>query len=394
MIIDPVFKVSESGISAPSYSEILEYFQSKAREIFGQDVDLDADTQDGQLIAIFASAISDVNAQAIATYNQFSPATAVGVGLDRAVKTNGIHRKVATNSQVDLRIVGQAGTIIKNGVAIDKNDNRWLMPDVVVIPIDGEITVRATAKEAGSISAEPNTVVKIGNPTLGWQSVNNLTSATVGFPVETDAQLRQQQLRSTALPSISLWEGIVGSLLNLDGVTRVSGIRNDEDTVTPEGVPGHSIAMIVDGGDVEKIGETIFKRKGEGTGTYGDVKTTYVDTYGFPNFVRFSRPVIVDIAVTLKIRPLPTYLSDVANEIKIRITEYINSLKIGDSVNISNVLASAIKECSMGVDTRFEVEGILMGKHGNEQTVASIPVQWNEAAHCDQNNVTVEVLSL
>ena len=391
MISNPVFTVSENGIQAPSYAEILEYFQSQAREIFGQDVDIDADTQDGQLIAIFALALSDVNAQAIATYNQFNPNTAVGVGLDSAVKTNGISRHTATNSTVDLVLIGQAGTVITNGVATDDNENRWLLPDQVIIPVSGEITVTATAEEVGAIEASPNTITQIGTPTLGWQSVNNPTAATVGVAVETDVELRQRQSRSTELPSVSLWEGIIASLLNLEGVTRVSGVKNDEDTTSDEGVPGHTIAMIVDGGDVDEIGKTIFLKKGEGVGTFGTTQTTYIDAYGFPNVIKFSRPTIVNAYVTLTITPSSTYISTVADEIKQRIADYINSLAIGESVNIARVLSSAVKDCTTGVDDRFDVTAIVMGEASGSQTASSIPIEWNEAATCDVENITVNL---
>ena len=389
MISDPVFSVTENGIKAPSYSEILEYFQTQAKNIFGQDVNVDADTQDGQLIAIFAQAVSDVNAQAIATYNQFNPNTAVGVGLDSAVKTNGITRQNATNSTVDLVLIGQAGTVITNGYATDDNGNNWMLPEQVVIPVSGEITVTATAEEVGDIEALQNTVTQIGTPTLGWQSVNNLSPAVVGVAVETDSELRARQERSTELPSVSLWEGIIASLLNLEGVVRVSGIKNDEDEATSEGVPGHTIAMIVDGGEVDEIGKTIFIKKGEGVGTYGSVQTTYVDSYGFPNLIKFSRPTIVNVYVTLTITPSSTYLSTVADEIKSRIAEYVNSLGIGEDVNIARVLSSAVKDCDTGVDDRFDVSSIVMGEASGSQTAASIPIEWNEAAFCDVSNITV-----
>lgn len=391
MIESPVFNVTENGIQAPSYAEILEYFQEKAKSIFGQDVNLDADTQDGQLLAIFAMAISDVNAQAIAAYNQFNPNTAVGVGLDSAVKTNGIERQTATNSTVDLVLIGQAGTVINNGVATDDSSNNWLLPSQVVIPVSGEITVTATAEDVGAIEAPPNTITQIGTPTRGWQSVNNPTQAVVGVAVETDSQLRDRQAKSTELPSVSLWEGIIASLLNLDGVTRVSGVKNDEDAPSPEGVPGHTIAMIVDGGEVDEIGKTIFLKKGEGVGTYGTTETTYIDTYGFPNVIKFSRPTIVNVYVTLTITPSSTYLSTAADEIKARIADYINSLAIGEDVNIARVLASAVKDCETGMDDRFEVSAIVMGESSGGQTASSVPIEWNEAASCDLENVTVNL---
>ena len=389
-ISDPVFRVTSDGITAPSYDEILDYFQTQARSIFGSDSNLDADTQDGQLIAIFSAALHDVNSQAIATYNAFGPKTAIGPALDNAVALNGLKRQQATASQVDLRLIGQAGTIITNGAALDTFENRWLLPDEVIIPVSGEITVTATAEEAGAIEAVPGSINRIATPTLGWQSVTNPSAATVGVAVETDTVLRERQARSTALPSISLWEGIISSLLNIPGVVRVSGVKNDTNIPDDNGIPGHTIAMIVDGGQVAEIGETIFLKKAEGTGTYGDVETTYMDSYGFPNKVRFSRPTIVEISATLTISPAADYITTVADEIKTRIAEYINGLAIGESVNAARVLTAAIMQCP-GIDDRFPVTALTLGKNSGPQTAASIPIQWNEAASCDIADISIEV---
>lgn len=392
MITDPVFKVTENGISAPSYEEILSYFRGKAQDIFGTDINLDADTQDGQLVTIFAAALSDVNAQALAVCAAFNPQTASGVGLDGAVKTNGISRQVATASQTDLTLVGQAGTVIENGIAVDTAENRWVLPELVTIPLSGEVTVTAHAEEFGDLTAAAGAINRIGTPTRGWQTVTNKLAAIPGKPVETDTELRARQARSTALPSVSLWEGIIGNLLSLDGVLRVSGVRNDTDTVSTEGIPAHSVAMIVDGGDAQAIGKTIFMKKGEGTGTYGNLSVTYMDVYGFPNVVRFSRPTLVKVSVKLVITASPYYLSSVADEIKNRIVDYINSLKIGDGVGIARVLACAVKT-DAGVDTRFTVDEIAMAKNSGTLSAASIPIAWNEAAACEFGGVTVEVRS-
>ena len=152
-ISSPVFTVSATGITAPSYEEILDYFKTKAKGIFGDDINLDSDTQDGQLLAIFSSAINDLNAQAIAVFNAYNPSTAVGVALDGAVKTNGISRHEASHSSVDLTIIGQAGTVITNGYALDSAGNRWNLPETVSIPLSGEVVATATADSEGAISA-------------------------------------------------------------------------------------------------------------------------------------------------------------------------------------------------------------------------------------------------
>lgn len=386
-----VFEVTQNGITAPAFDEVLEYFQGKAREIFGQDIVITPDSQDGQLVAIFAQALADVNAQAVAVYSAFSPSTAKGIALDTAVKTNGLTRHQATHSTADLRIVGQAGTTIRNGVAIDTNGNKWMLPATVVIPTAGEITVTATAQEAGDIAASAGAINRIGTATLGWQTVSNPLASTVGLAQETDDELRTRQSQSTSLPSVSLWEGIIGAVLALDGVRRISGICNNEDAPTKEGVPGHTIALIVDGGEVEDIARTIYLKGGEGTGTYGSVSHTLMDDYGFPHTVRFSRPTSVAIKAKVTIKPSATYLSDVANEIKQRIADYINGLAIGTSVNLPRVLSSAVKDCDTGVDTRFDVQSIELARSDGALEAKSITIAWNEAAMCSVEDVTIEV---
>lgn len=391
MITDPVFQVSADGITAPAYAEILEYLQAKAQGIFGNDVVLTADSQDGQLLAIFAAALSDVNSQAIAVYNSYNPNTAIGSALDGAVKTNGISRRVATHSTVDLTVVGRAGTVITNGVASDTFEQRWTLPASVTIPLSGQITVTATAEEVGAKQAAAGTVTTIATPTFGWQTVTNALAATPGVAVETDAELREQQAVSTATPSMSLWEGIASSVLTLPGVVAVSGKKNDTGSTDADGIPGHTIALVVEGGDADEIGATIFLKKGEGTGTYGSTTVTYNDSYGFPNTVKFSRPTQVAIGATITITPTLTYVVDADDDIKERIAEYVNSLDIGESVDIMRVLASAIKDTDTGIDTRFDVDSLLLSKNGATPAATSVALTWSEVATCDVSDITVTV---
>src|SRR6185503_1528966 len=121
----------------------LAYLTAQYQAIFGADAYLGSDSQDGQLLAIFAAAINDCNAACVASYNSRSPSTAQGAGLDAAVKINGLLRNGATASTVVLTIVGVAGTVITNGVAGDSNGNSWALPTSVTIPGGGSISVAA-----------------------------------------------------------------------------------------------------------------------------------------------------------------------------------------------------------------------------------------------------------
>ena len=68
--------VGPTGITSPSYNDILQSLLASAASIYGSDQYLGDDSQDYEFMAIYAQAQYDSNQATIATYNQFSPATA------------------------------------------------------------------------------------------------------------------------------------------------------------------------------------------------------------------------------------------------------------------------------------------------------------------------------
>lgn len=392
MTIDsPVFSVSDAGISAPTYSEIRDYFHEAAKGIFGDDIYLGEDSADGQLLDIFAQAINLVNAQAIATWAQFSPATAEGAGLDIVVKVNGISRNAASHSTVDLRIVGVAGTVIENGTAIDGADQVWRLPETVRIPTAGEITVTATAEEEGALAAEAGSITTIGTPTLGWQSVSNPAAATPGDAVETDAELRARQTISTMNPSQSTWEGIRSAILNLDDVTRIGGFNNQSSETNDDGIPAHCIALVVDGGDASEIAETLWNKSSEGVGFYGSTSISVTDSAGVAHTVKFSRPTSVPIFCTVTIKTTDLYTSDLDSDIQQAVVDYVNALPIGVGVNLPLLIAYLLHQGPDGtLENRYYLSGITLGTSSGSQSAANIPIAWNQAAYTAVGNVSIQ----
>ena len=381
-ISSPVFTVSATGITAPSYEEILDYFKTKAKGIFGDDINLDSDTQDGQLLAIFSSAINDLNAQAIAVFNAYNPSTAVGVALDGAVKTNGISRHEASHSSVDLTIIGQAGTVITNGYALDSAGNRWNLPETVSIPLSGEVVATATE---GAISAPAGSITTIGTPTLGWQSVTNKAAAVEGSAVESDAELRYRQTLSTMQPTMGLWDGLVGSIQQLDGVQSVAGRHNDTGSESSEGIPAHSIAVVVSGGAADEIAETIYKKKSQGVSTYGSTTVEYIDSLGNVNEIAFSRPTDVAITIAITLKATDTWLTTNEDDVKTRLSAYINGLAIGEKVDIMKCVSEVVRDADI-YDPDFYLESITLNG-----SAASVDIAWNEKASTSADSITITV---
>lgn len=388
-IADLVY-IDSTGYHYPDYPTVLSYFQNEFRAIYGADTYLEADSQDGQWVAILAQACHDSMALGASVYNAFSPSTAQGVGLSRNVKINGITRREATFSTVDLTIIGQEGTVITNGIVEDILSQKWLLPSPVVIPDTGTITVTATAELAGAVGAAASTVNKIATPTLGWQTVNNVLAAVLGAPIETDAELRRRQTFSTALPSLSVFDGTVGAVAQVDGVTRYKGYENDSGTTDGEGIPAHSIAIVVEGGDAQDIGDAIAVHKTPGTRTYGTTTVNTVDEYGNINPINFFRPTVVPIEVEINIDALIGYTSDYADLIKQAVADYINALDIGDDVLFTKLYVPANLPGTMQGAT-FDIISIEISRDADPVAAANVVIAFNEAASCDIADITITV---
>lgn len=382
--------INEAGITAPSYAEILTGLQDDFRGIYGSDIYIEPDSQDGQFIALLASAINDANDSAIAVYNAFSPSRAVGAGLSSLVKLNGLRRLGASNSTANVKIVGQVGTLITNGVAQDALGNKWALPASVVIPGAGEITVTATAVTPGAITAPAGSINKIATPTLGWQSVTNLTAATPGAPVESDAILRRRQTVSTALPALSVLDSIVAAVANLEGVRRYAAYENDDNVIDANGLPPHSISLVVEGGDVQEIGATIANKKTPGTGTYGTTAVTVVDPKGIPNTVNYFELAEVTIKVEIDITALVGYVVTTGDALVDAVAAMLSESAIGADVLLSKLYTAAnLKGSSLG--ETYDVTAIRIARDANPPAAVNVAIAFNEAAVCTRADITLTV---
>jgi uncharacterized phage protein gp47/JayE len=339
-----VVKIDSMGITGPPFDQVLAYLQQQWYSIQGIDIVLDPSTQDAQLLAIFADALNDMNSSAIAAFNNFIPSFAFGAGLSSIVKINGIARQVASSSRVTLTLGGTEGTIITN-VTVGDNLNlgtQWFVIGPVTIPPAGVVDVLAACTSLGATTAAPGTLTQILTPIPGWQTATNVAAATPGAPVETDAQLRRRQTQSTALPASTVLSSIQGNLLNLAGVTRAKVFQNDTVITDPTtGIPGRSIACVVEGGDPTQIATTIALTKAPGVPTYGDTSVTVYDSVGTPNLISYWQLTPIEISVLIWLVASVGYTSQVATYIQQALAEYFNSLDIGQLIYIGDAYSPA-----------------------------------------------------
>lgn len=389
-VTDLVF-IDSAGFHCADFPTFLSWLQGQYQAIYGADVNLDPDTQDGQWTSVVAQALYDTAQIGGSVFNSFSPVTAQGVGLSRVVKINGLRRGIPTNSQVDVLITGQAGTTISKGVVQDTLQQLWNLPASVTIPSGGTIIVTAVAQVQGDLTADASTVTTIFTPTLGWQSVTNSAAATPGAPVETDSELRIRQSNSTADPSLTVFDGTVGGVSNLTGVTQVAGYENDSDSTDGNGLPPHSICVVVTGGDDVAICNEIMLHKTPGTNTFGDTSEIVYDAHGMPLSISFQRSVPATIHVAITGTKNQGWSDDYLAEIKAAVAAFISGGGIGQSVIFSKIFTPAYLT-GTPASTTFVISTLTIAKNGGSPGTVNLDLDFDEQPICDPlTNVSVSI---
>lgn len=356
--------IGPSGISAPPFSDILSSLQASFQAIYGSDAILTPDSQDGQLLAVFAQAINDCNQRAIDVFNSFSPTASQGTQLSSLVKINGIARAASGASSANVTVTGVAGTTINNGLVGD-GTNQWALPPVVIIPGGGSIIVLATCTTQGAITAAPGVLSTILTPTLGWQSVTNAASALVGAPVEADATLRTRQAVSTALPAQSSLDSLIAGVANVIGVQRFAIYENPTGSADANGLPAHSVAVVAEGGDPLVIAKTISMKKPPGTGTFGTTSEVVVDQFGVPVTINFFALSEITITVAITIRALTGYVTSTGTALVAAIAAALQGLPIGRLSYLNRLIGVASTLNGSPLASTYQVSSVVQSRTSN-----------------------------
>lgn len=379
--------VDDAGLHIPTYNDIRDDLVASFKQIYGEDIYLDNDSQDYQMISAFAAKTYDTMQLLQIVYNNHSPKTAVGTALSSLVKLNGIVRKPASFSTCVLTLTGTAGTVIAAGVAEDEARHKWELPPNVTFT-GAEIKVTAKCEDLGAIEASVNTITKINTPQKGWTAVTNDVPAVVGQPIETDAQLNARQSISVAIPSQNMLESTIAGIASISGVTRYKVYDNDSNVTDSNGIPGHSIGAVVEGGLDADVAEQIYLRKGPGGGTYGSSSATFVNSDGLPNIIHFSRPIYTSVDVTVTVKAGTGYSSAILTAIKTNIENYINVLDIGVDVSYTGILTAITAAVENPANPAFSLISILLGGTGDQMGIVDVPIDWNAVASVGTVSVT------
>lgn len=383
--------IDENGIHVPNYTDILDYYIANAKKIFGGDIYLGIDSQDYQMISIIARSAAASLQAAIDSYNTRDPDNAFGEVLDGLITINGLKRKPAGYSTVDLVLTGIPYTLIRSGVVESLSGDRWNLPQEVVLDSSGIATVTAIAQEKGAIVALGGEITSIVTPTYGWSTVNNPNAASIGQPLESDAEVKARRRESVALPSQTPIEALNAGLENIKGVTDFRVYENDTKVTDSRGIPGNSICAIVEGGITQEIAETIARKKNMGVLSYGDIITPVTNEYNTTLNIGFFRPSYIPLYISINIQPHDGYTTEVGQQIKNAVVEYVNKLTIGNTLYNSQLWEAALS-VTPDLKPYFSIDptkGILVGTESSSQSLQNIVPSFKDKFTLDPNNISI-----
>lgn len=332
--------LTDAGFRRPTYAELLDALEHKARELFGSKANLTVRSPLGIFLRIFAWVLNLLFSTLEDVYNSRFVDTAVGSSLYNFGRAIGLRLLGAQKAVGYLTFSGENGIDVPEGFLAETIAGAQYITLSSGVIADGSVTLPASAVIPGPDgNTLENTITTVSNPKSGIFAVTNQNRFEGGRNTETDAEFRERYYISVDFAGGVNIDAIVAEVYeSVEAVIAVTGEENDTDYVNASGLPPHSIEIVAYGGLDEEIAKAIYRRKAGGIETYGNITVPVITASGEIRDIHFSRPAPVNVwvkvfnLVTNKHFPL-----DGIEQIKRSIVAYIGAdtrggLNIGQTV--------------------------------------------------------------
>ncbi len=383
--------LTDAGFRRPTYAELLDALEYKAREQFGSQANLTVRSPLGVFLRIFAWTLNLLFSSLEDVYNSRFVDTAVGSSLYNLGRSIGLRLLGAQKSIGYLTFYGDDGINVPEGYIAETISGIQYITLRMGVITNGSITLPATAVVPGPEgNTAERTVQIITNPQSGISSVINEAAFEGGRNTETDDEFRKRYYKSVDFAGGVNIEAIIAEVYeSVKSVIAVTGEENDTDETNADGLPPHSIEIVAYGGLDEDVAKAIYRRKAAGIQTFGNITVPVVMTSGRLYDISFSRPAPVSVWVRItKLSTNDNFPLDGIEQIKQNIISYIGAntrdgLNIGQPV-ICIALPTEVLKVSGVID--FDLQISPDGKVYNWE---NIEIAAREKAVTDESKVTI-----
>lgn len=366
-----------NGIVTQDLNSIIAELESDFKGIYGENINLESNTSDGQWLNILAQQKIDALDFQVQLYNNLDVDSVVGLPQQVLYKLNGLTIKDYTYSWVyvnltisqNVTISGLDGDIANTDgtgyTVTDINGNNWILAESIsLVASETPYLLLFRAQELGQITALANTITNMSTIVPGVTEVNNPANNFItGRTGETAAEFRTRRNRSLQAPSQGFKESIEGQLLALNDVSDAK-VYDNKDDVNIDGVQ-----VIVQGGTSNEIGNIIYNNLPPGINTQGAYEAT-ITVNNRNKVLNYDKPNPIPILVKGTIESLTGYENDVdINYVKQTLaSKQFNIGEIAESANITTELKNILGETG----SPYDVELSLGATGGEWSEVTSI----------------------
>lgn len=324
-------QLTDKGYVKDSLETIVQRFNDGFKSIYGNDINIDPDSPDGQMIGIFSQAIADFEELCINFYKSLDPNYATGMWLEQCADYAALTRKRASYSYIrNAVLTGSPNALIPLGTIVsDSTKTKWVLMSPITLNSDGSARGDYRSAEIGAFNPAEQQL-KIETLVLGLSTVSIVEPVEVGEDEESDATLRSRFLLTRARPAKNNADATDAAIKELSGVIESTYLENYTHQTDSDGVPDHTLNFIVDGGNEQEIAKVIFDNKTGGTGLMGQILVEVLDDKGRKRKVWFDRPTIVYCSLQITVVRNEEYTNLDTDGIKQSIVNY--GFKIGEDV--------------------------------------------------------------
>lgn len=375
--------ITTTGITPKTLEQYRTDLEAVFKQAFGDDLNVEPSTPQGQIIGIVALLLSQADDNLISVASASNIYRAFGQQIDGLASILSVNRSAASRTQVTATLTGVAATIIPAGTRAQSiNGDLFSLDSDVQLPGSGTITATMFSVETGPIPLAANELTQIVDVVPGWETVDNSSAGQPGQDVEADSAYRRKYFIELFKNALSVLNSTIGRVRLVEGVTDIIGRENDTNsTVTIQNIDidANSIALVVEGGSDNEIAQAIYEGKTGGTGTTGTTSVT-IQPNGFDQTFRFFRVRTIPLQVDITISIGPNFPGNGQALIKERIQEYING-PFGvndegyfetDGINIAETLHKSRLYTPLNSVQGYTISVFEMGIVGGSQDIEQI----------------------
>lgn len=368
----PQVKITENGPVAPTREEVEAGLWSMMTQAFGENLNTDARTPQGQIVTSLTAALMREHNTQIEMLNQFDPRYAFGVYQEALGAIYFQSRRMATHSVANLEFIGAANVTAHAGfIVIDEIGHEWALDGIMTIGGDGTGTQQATCLTEGEISAAPNSILTFKETIDGLDRVTNPHAAVVGQSTESRLEFEARRIQSVAANAKNTNASVLGAVLNLPGVIDAYVIDNPtagnvDVGFTDYTMPQHSLFVSVVGGDDDEIAWQVLVKGGTGCTFVGNTHVVVIDDNNdlaltHPEYnVYFERP--AHVPVYFQVSVASTANISIASETAMK-QSIMQQLSSGDNrARIGGIVIGSSYICGLAQDLKvIDIEVSLDG---------------------------------